>query len=158
VYKKILVPLDGSELAECSLNHARAIAQGCNTPEVVLLRVVEPLPAISTAAYVDAGSDFLSKVTEIGRVEAENYLANLSRRLKSEGWNVTTSLAHGAAAAKILEYAEKNQVDLIVMSTHGRSGMSRFMFGSVADKVVRHALIPVLTVAPSVCAVTGKQP
>lgn len=151
MYKKILVPLDGSEFSECSLAHARAIAQGCQVPEVIILRVVEPLSTQVSATMAEAGGTWLIRAEESNRQEAEAYMAGMSERLKNEGWMPQTVLTFGRAADEILDYARDNKVELIIMTTHGRSGISRFAFGSVADKVVRHSPIPVLTIAPPGC-------
>jgi nucleotide-binding universal stress UspA family protein len=151
MYQKVLAPLDGSELAECTLRHVQAIATACNIPEVIILKVVEPLSSTVVSAYAEAGSagaDMLNKAEEQTKVEAQNYIDKVSQRLKSAGIQVKAEVIEGNAAEVILDYARDNQVDLIVMSTHGRSGISRFAFGSVADKVVRHALAPVLTISP----------
>lgn len=83
---------------------------------------------------------------------AENYITGISTRFIQEtGADVRSALAYGNAANEILEYATKNNVDLIVMTTHGRSGITRWLFGNVADKVSHHSTIPVLIVAPSGC-------
>ncbi len=151
MYKKILAPLDGSELSECSLKHVRAIATGCNVPEVVLLRVVEPISSQAIAALAEAGGDLIARVEKYQQNEAKDYLSKLADKLKEEGIVTKTVLVQGIAADKILDYAKKNQVDLIIMSTHGRSGVTRWLFGSVADKVLRHSKVPVLIVTPAGC-------
>jgi nucleotide-binding universal stress UspA family protein len=155
LYNKILVPLDGSQFSECSLPQARDIAQGCQAAETILLRVVEPLPAQAAAAYAEAGGDWLAKAEALNRDDADSYMANLSRRLTEEGWPVRAMLAFGRAADEIISYAEKNGVDLIIMTTHGRSGISRWAFGSVTDRVVRYSRVPVLTIAPPGCRLPG---
>ena len=148
MYKKILAPLDGSELSECSLEHVKAIVTGCRVPEVVLLRVVEPAPA---QAYLEVSEDFRRGVEEKTLAEAGDYLSKAAANLKKEGAVAQTAVIGGRAAEEILDYASKNQVDLIVMSTHGRSGISRWVMGSVAEKIMRHSPIPVLMVSPSGC-------
>ncbi len=151
MYKKILAPLDGSKLAECSLEHVKAIASGCNVPEVVLLRVVEPIPAQTAAALAEAGADFLVQAERRNRTDAETYISEVTAMLKKEGLAVQGALARGNAAEEILDYAKKNHVDLIIMSTHGRSGVTRWVFGSVADRLLRHSTVPVLVVSPAGC-------
>ena len=150
MYKKILVPLDGSELAEHVLEHVKAIAKGCQAPQVVLLQVIEPLlvpgrPDISVADnYREAEDKFESSV--------KDYLSRVAEALKKSGIAAGTAIAritHGSAAGEILNYATENGVDLIVMSTHGKSGSSRWHFGSVSDRVSSHSAIPVLIVTPS---------
>jgi nucleotide-binding universal stress UspA family protein len=152
MYQKILVPLDGSQLAECVVEHVKSIATGCQVPTVALLRVVEPLslPAnLPDEMAVDAYRDANVKAED----RAKNYLSEMAERLKAEGIAVETDITDGPPADEILSYAEKKGIDLIVMSTHGRSGVSRWFFGSVADKVVRQSLTPVLTVTPRGCRI-----
>ncbi len=151
MYKKILAPLDGSEFSECSLAHVIAVATGCNVPEVILLRVVEPLPASTVSALAEAGGNLIAQVEQDNNTEAEDYILHMVEKLKKEGISAQGVTVAGEADESILDYAGKNQADLIVMSTHGRSGISRFAFGSVADRVVRHSTVPVLTVSPPGC-------
>ncbi|MFC2045727.1 universal stress protein [Chloroflexota bacterium] len=147
MYKKILVPLDGSDLAECTLGHVKAIATGCHVPEVVLLKVIEE-PVLP---YVEAA--FLHDTRDKLEAEAKDYLSGIAATLKKDGVAADTAVVHGAAAHDILEYAKNNNIDLIIISTHGLSGAFRWVFGSVADRVVRHSPIPVLTVSPEGCRV-----
>ena len=150
MYKKILVPLDGSKLAECALEHVKAIAAGCNVPEIILFRVVEPNPAASEA--LSEGAFMYEELNDQMRQLAEKYLTAITLKFREEsGVDVHSALAYGYAANEILEYAVKNNVDLIVMTSHGRSGISRWLFGSVADRVSHHSTIPVLIVTPSGC-------
>ncbi|MDD5038342.1 MAG: universal stress protein [Dehalococcoidales bacterium] len=151
MYQKILAPLDGSELAECSLEHVRTVATGCGVSEVVLLRVVEPLHASTIGALAPAGGDLIAKVEKDNRTEAEDYVSEMVERLKKEGVAVKGDIVNGRAADEILKYAEKNQPDLIIMSTHGRSGVSRWAFGSVADRIIHQSPIPVLIVSAPGC-------
>jgi nucleotide-binding universal stress UspA family protein len=142
LYEKILVPLDGSALAECVLPHVKAIAAGRGTGQVVLLRVVEPLPAGTPPAI-----DF-ELVQKAGVKAAEEYLARIKAELSKEGLNVEAKVLTGRPAETITEFAQRNKVDLITLATHGRSGISRWVFGSVADKLVRSSSAPVLLIRP----------
>jgi nucleotide-binding universal stress UspA family protein len=151
MYKKILAPLDGSKLSECSLEHLKAIAIGCAVPEVILLRVVEPLSALATADLAQAGGNLLAKEEQQSKDEAQDYLSKLDAKLKKEGLATKAVSVYGRAAEVILDYASKNKVDLIIMSTHGRSGVSRWAFGSITDRVLRHSAVPVLIVSPAAC-------
>jgi len=144
MYKKILAPLDGSEFSECILEHAKSIALGCSTPDVVLLMVVEP---------AQLEEDLREKVDTKNKKAAKDYLAKVADRLKKEGLAAQSTVIVGKPADAILDYAAKNKVDLIVMSTHGRSGITRWAAGSVADRVMRNSPAPVLLVAPSGCRV-----
>ena len=141
MYSKVLVPLDGSEVAECALNHTQAIVRGCNIVDVVLLRVIG-----HTASYRES----FAAMVDVERVEAEErtaaraYLDATVKQLAESGLSVQADMVNGDAAEAIVDYADKNGVDLIVMATHGRSGVRRWAMGSVADRVVRHARVPVL--------------
>ena len=150
MYKKILVPLDGSELAECALKHVKAIALGCNVPEVVLFRVVEP--TYLGADALSASSVMYSNLLEQIQQEADTYIKAVTQEFINEsGINAQSMLAFGNAADEILKYAEKSGADLIIMTTHGRSGVTRWLFGNVADRVSHHSTVPVLIIAPPGC-------
>ena len=144
MYKKILVPLDGSELAECVLPHVESIAKGCEAESVVFVRALEPLPS---AAYVYLSAEEGKEADERGERAAREYLDQVASRVKLGGVKVQKELITGRAAESITEYAADNDVDLIIMATHGRSGMSRWVWGSVADRILRSACcMPVLMV------------
>jgi nucleotide-binding universal stress UspA family protein len=144
MYKKILVPLDGSEFAEKALPHAKSITKGCGVEQVVLLRVVAP---IIKDVRDQIGAEQVRQ-TEVKREQqAQEYLEKKVAELKKENINVSSELAkHSDAADKILEYSVQNKFDLIVMSTHGRTGVQKWVFGSVANKVMVNSYIPVLMV------------
>ncbi|MFQ5886885.1 MAG: universal stress protein [Anaerolineae bacterium] len=140
MYKKILVPLDGSELAETVLSHVEAL-----TPEaeMILLRV---LPATGV----------LPATAEAERSAAQESLERAKERLQEKGIKAHTTIRHGEdAAGEITDYAEVNDVDLIAMSTHGRSGVGRWIFGSVAEKVLRGTNKPILLVRVPGISKTG---
>jgi nucleotide-binding universal stress UspA family protein len=158
MYKKIMVPLDGSELAECVFPHVESIVKGCSVPDVVLIRVVEPvlLPAGTgsdgsvifneeEAARIRSQSDLLHKHN------AENYLKSLVGRMQPGIPHLHTEVLMGKPADILAAYAEKNGIDLIVIATHGRSGVSRWVWGSVADKILRSACVPVLMIRVPGC-------
>ena len=142
MYKKILVPLDGSKLAEQAIPYATELCKGAT--EVTLFQVVHlPLPL----AAPDVSMAVPLPDPEELREEALNYLEELAVPLREEGVNVKTdALERDVVAEAIVDYAEQNDIDLIVMTTHGRSGLSRLVFGSVAESVVRHAPCPVLLI------------
>lgn len=158
MYKKILAPLDGSELAECALEHVKAIAAGCDIPEVILLRIVESISSFALGELAAANAELATQVQQYNEKEhtdqAKRYIDEKLDELKKEGIVAQPAIASGTPAEGILGYAEKNQIDLIVMSTHGRSGISRWAFGSVAEKVVRASTIPVLLVTAPGCRIT----
>jgi nucleotide-binding universal stress UspA family protein len=155
MYKKILVPLDGSNLSECSLDHAKAIASCSSAPEVILLRAVEPMSFMDIATIAQSDSDaFTKSMAIIGKQamdEAKSYLTKVEGKLNKGGLKTKIVAVSGNPAETILDYASKNKVDMIIMSTHGRSGVSRWAFGSVTDKIVSHADVPVLTISPKGC-------
>jgi nucleotide-binding universal stress UspA family protein len=158
MYQKIMVPLDGSELAECVLPHMESIATGCGTPKVVFVRVVEPVH-LPVAAVGDGGpvltADDAAKMRkaedERNKAEAREYLGSIIRRSKFGGATPQAEVIVGKPADSLAEYAKKNGVDLIVIATHGRSGVSRWVWGSVADRVMRSACVPVLMVRAPGC-------
>ncbi len=142
MYKKMLVPLDGSIFAASALEHAKAIAKGCDVPELVLIRVVVPVPG-----YAGMGEDWHNEAEKRAKKWTKDYLAEIAEELKKDGITAKSVMAEGDAADEILSYAKKNNVDLIVMSTHGSSGVARWLLGSVADRVVRHSVCPVLVIS-----------
>jgi len=146
MYRKVLVPLDGSDVAECAFPHVQAIARGCDVVDVVLLRVIGPLPI--PGDYVISEGD-RTRLESRYRSEAQSYLEKATKQLAGGGLSVRGDLVEGNAADAIVDYAGKNDVDLIIMATHGRSGIGRWALGSVADRVVRHAKVPVLLVRAS---------
>jgi len=147
MYKKILVPLDGSPFSESSLEHVKAIARGCAVPEVVLLRVMEPIQATDMATFAQTGIDIVPYMNEIEAV-AKSYVDKMVADLQKAGLQAQGISTVGRAADTILSYIDQNGVDLVIMSTHGRSGISRWFMGSVADKVVRNSKVPVLLISP----------
>jgi nucleotide-binding universal stress UspA family protein len=142
MYQKILVPLDGSDVAECVLPHVKAIARGCGGRQLILIRVVEPLPA---GMYVDLDPGTLQKA---GLEEAKQYLAKVQAELKKAGVDSEVKVVTGRAAEAIADFAQREKVDLIILATHGRTGISRWIFGSVADRLLRSSPAPVLVIRP----------
>jgi len=133
--EKILVPLDGSTLAEAAMWKAAEMANGGT---VSLLRAAE--------AHTLPGADPVdAQVTAVR--EAEEYLASALKRLEQQGVkNLETHVWYGPPAAAIVEAAAVQKVDLIVMSTHGRSGLGRLILGSVAESVLRGTRTPILVI------------
>jgi len=151
MYKRILVPLDGSELAQCAVNEIKnVVGEGS---QVILLRVMEVVSSLVLEAGIQAEAPN-SGIVEVERRNAETarrYLERIAARLKKNGIEAKTAVVWGRSADMIIDYTSKNNVDLIVISTHGRSGISRWAFGSVADRVLRSATVPVLIVTPKGC-------
>lgn len=142
--RRILVPLDGSDVAESVLVKARQLSARQDA-EFILLRVVT-LPPTTEDDAGQPGDLLWSRATE--------YLQGLSRGLTSEGLHVRCKVIEGFPAQRILEIAAREQAKLIVMSTHGRSGIPRWVFGSVTEDVVRASPIPVVAV-PSFAGADG---
>lgn len=152
MYKKILVPLDGSSVAECVLPHVAAIARGCQTPGVILVQAVEPLSVpygreISELKSIEQATAFEAH----RRVDAEKYLSATAARLGKAGIKAKAEVIYGKAAEALSDFAAKNGVDLVVIATHGRSGVSRWVWGSVTDRVLRSAGVPILMVRAPGC-------
>jgi nucleotide-binding universal stress UspA family protein len=141
VYAKILVTLDGSSLAECTLGQVGQLAR-LTGAEICLLRV----GYVTTFPGVDM-TDAEVKVIE----EAESYLNTIAARLQKQGLNASVHVRFGHAVDEILEQAK--DVDLVAMSTHGRSGFGRWALGSVADRVMRRCPKPVLLCRAESCPV-----
>jgi nucleotide-binding universal stress UspA family protein len=141
MFKKILVPLDGSSFAEEALPHARELAE-CGGAEIVLARVDEPYEP-PPGIFVPA-----TAIPEVVRLSAGEYLEQLVSRLRLAGFKVESVVLDGKVADALLKYAREEGVDLIVMSTHGRTGISRLLMGSVAEQIVHGAHCPVLLMRP----------
>ena len=149
MYQKVLVPLDGSELAECALDHVRVMVKGGLAGEVTLLKVVKidiPADALYGANFdINAmrGSLFAS---------ARKYLAGVESRLNAEGIAVKKEVIEATRpAGAITEYARKNSIAMIVIATHGYTGMKKLMLGSVALSVLHDSHVPVLLIRPEGC-------
>ena len=140
LFHTLLLPLDGSELAEKALPWAEELVKKLRT-QLCLLRVYSPLPGVVMGE--------LSNLDEIMKAQqrtASSYLGEFSRKLKKKGMEAQTEVVEGNAPEEILEYTRRHHIDLVVMSTHGRSGLGRWVLGSVTDRVVRAGEVPVLVV------------
>lgn len=147
MYSRILVPLDGSALSELALPHAKALAQHFNG-ELIIIRVCQPVamplevyPTLAGVSY-----DYTVELQTQVEKETQDYLIDLQKKLQKDNIKCRHIAAEGFIPDVILEVAEKERVDLIVMSTHGRSGLSRWVYGSVAAKVLQAAHCPVFLV------------
>ena len=141
MYKKILVPLDGSKLSESVLNHVVTIATSCQVPKVILIRVRKPL---DESIWETMDTEIAEELDQAYHDESVKYLKGIAKKLEKKDIVVETEVLEGNPAEEIIKYSKNNVVDLITMSTHGRSGFSRIFFGSVADKVMRQTEIPIL--------------
>lgn len=142
---RILVPLDGSELAAKALVQARRLLRGPET-DVILVRVVETggLDPVHSAA-----------VTPRLRLEASDYLARLKNDLVRSGIKARPVVGEGLAWEQIVDVARREEATLIVMTSHGRTGLARWVLGSVAEKVIRSSRIPVLVLRSFETGATG---
>ena len=156
MYRRIMVPLDGSKLAECVLPHLESIAGGCNPDEVVLVTVTERIPGYRLIEdhQTDAAVREREVPEAVGKKErqGQKYLDRIAKGLQSKAIKVKTEVLMGDPAQEITFAAEHGECDLIIMASHGRSGPSRWAFGSVADKVFRASCVPVLMVRGPGCA------
>ena len=145
MYNKILVPLDGSQLAEKVLPHATAIAKATSA-EVTLFTVVQYTLGSLGGGYVETLPEMMAERKAVARAEAMIYLERIQRNLKDQGIVAHCDAIEDDVAGGIIAYAEQKGFDLIAMATHGRSGLDRFIMGSIAEKVVRGTLKPVLLI------------
>ena len=145
MFKKILVPLDGSALAEAILPQVTELAR-VHAAELVILRVA--------LAHAFPGADPTEAQLHAVR-DSEKYLEGVEQGLKGGGLQVSSVVRYGHAAEEILDHSAFAGIDLIAMSTHGRTGVSRWVLGSVAEKVLRASTTPLLLVrAPGAGATT----
>ena len=149
MYKRILVPLDGSELAECVLPHVESIVKGCGAESVVFLRVLET--DMPSAIYAYTVESLRTEIEESVEKAAREYIDEVVGRVNLGEVEVQKQFIAGKAAESIAEYATKNDIDLILIATHGRSGVNRWAWGSVADRVLRSACVPILMVRAPGC-------
>lgn len=154
MYQQILLPLDGSELAELALGPARELALAFQA-RLHLLQVLsysQDFDLVRGAEYGALSDDYIGKLLEevaaAQTSKAEAYLAGMAAELEAAGVEVATGYEMGSPAEKILGYARAAEIDLIVMSTHGRGGLGRLLVGSVTDRVIRAGEQPVLVVPP----------
>ena len=141
-FEKLLVPLDGSEFAEMALEPAVAIAQSMGS-EVVLFRVAQPIPRTRALAEMP---DVYNDVVAATSREAENYLQNIRARFPEDNIVVEYRPGEQGVARQILDYALNSGIDLIVMSSHGYTGVKRWAYGSVTEKILHGACCATLVV------------
>ncbi len=148
--QRILVPLDGSPLAEQALPYVESLVRGSDS-EIILLRVLETLeiPGYVEAFVEDAlemkeGKDWKQRREQERQEAAKAYLSQLEEEIKGRGTKAREAVQVGKAAESILQYAEANSVSLIALSTHGRSGITRWVYGSVAARVIEGSTKPIL--------------
>jgi len=143
----VLVPLDGSKLAEKSIGPAKHILRehGHITLATVIQAPKPPVyayPSADVVHEIQEDSEYMTRAVP----QAQHYLESIARNLRVNGYKVNIEILSGDPASAIIELAEKIHPDVIVMSTHGRSGLSRFLFGSVTTKVLSTTAYPVLVI------------
>ena len=138
MFKRVIIPLDGSELAEAILPFIIQIA-GPLDIEVTLVRVLQPVPP---EVVEGVGRVMIDDVGQ-RQAEAQTYLADLATSIGTSGVRVRTDVRIGVPVREIVECVRERDADLVAMTTHGRSGLGRFLFGSVAEAVLRQAEVPV---------------
>jgi nucleotide-binding universal stress UspA family protein len=149
MFEKVLVPLDGSKVGEAAIavieQLVDKLAPGIKV-EVKLIGVVTVLRHWVVVGEASAPVSYTDEELKIIRERVTDYLNKAGEPLRKKGLSVSTMVVMGNAADEIIKAAEETKVDLIAMSTHGRSGLRRLAFGSITDKVLRHSPVPVLTV------------
>ena len=152
MYKRILVTLDGSALAEQVLPHVKALIEGRPDTRIFLLSIAQVIDAAAASAMLYPIAVYpgrpIDEQAERRRLEDElcSYLRSIELQLNQNGNSVNSEVRFGQPAEEIIAYAHDIQADLIAMSTHGRSGLARWAYGSVADRVLHAAECPVLLV------------
>ena len=135
-FENILVPMDGSDCAEMILPKVEKLA-GDLKAGIALLQVVY--------AHTFPGTDPTEAEVAVVR-KAEEYLKKIEGRLKAKGFKVDSHVRYGNDAEEILDHASQKEIDMVAMTTHGRSGVKRFLLGSVAEKILRHSTKPIFLV------------
>lgn len=169
MFGTVLVTLDGSRLSEAALDVAVRLVAGTET-QIILLSVGDPLPEFDTEVLNleqptpelnEAPGDLLllprearaidqrARLYEQRRNELMRYLTPHLERLQEQGLRVSAAVAFGDAAASIIRFARTHDIDVIVMATHGRTGLAHLLYGSVAERVVASGVAPVLLVRPT---------
>lgn len=145
MFKQLLVPLDGSDLAEKALPAALELAEKFDS--IITLLCVTEIPHIIAGAGSRVETKMVVDLREQAHHQALNYIESLEATLTEQGYSVKGQVIRGIQVADtILDAVQAVEADTIVMSTHGRTGLSRWVYGSIADKLLRHATVPVLLI------------
>jgi len=152
MFQKILIPLDGSKLAECVLPFLDDLVKNSES-DVILISVTESVPGYRPVKNHSQPGEERLMPEAVGKKErqAEKYLNRIAKGLTKKGFKVQTRVLLGNPAQEITYYARYHGCDLVVMASHGRTGPSRWAFGSVADKVFRAICTPVLMIRGPGC-------
>jgi nucleotide-binding universal stress UspA family protein len=146
MFGKILVCLDGSNLSEQLVPYATEVARRFGS-RVVLLQVLQ-IPSSLAAASAQGAENVIEEELRRLSFEAHQYLEGIAARMKEQGVQVEVAVIEGTPGDAIVDYSSQSEIELIVVATHGRKNIGRLVFGSVADHVMRHTAIPVLSVKP----------
>lgn len=138
MYEKILVPLDGSEVAESIIPFVEKSATA-HKSTIVLLRIVQ-IHTLPGQTDIEGESAAIR--------DAEQYLSRIEEALKKKGFDVESHVRYGKDAEEIINFCDEPGIDIIAMSTHGRTGLGKWLLGSVAERIVRHCPIPTLLYRP----------
>ena len=177
MYKKVVVPLDGSKLAELALPHLEVIGKGCSIPDILLISVTEKiegvvpkggtydefiperpadkqLPAVETSQWGIVFSTYAAGVQKVpmtlGKMArtAADYLCKIARDLEKKGFNVVATVLVGNPADQIARYTAEQSADLIIMAGKGKTGVGRWNMDNIAAKIIKDTCTPVLLVRP----------
>ena len=149
MYERILVPLDGSKIGEAALPYIEELVSKLQPEpkvEVTLLQVVSSMAHWIIAGEATAKVAYTEEEMKQIQGKAMGYLNRASEGLRNRGATVNVEVRTGRAADEIIKFADEMKVDLVAMSTHGRSGITRWAFGSVTDRVLQSGTAPILTV------------
>jgi len=150
MYQHVMLPLDGSELAECVLPQLEKLISGTGGARVTLIQIVPPM-----RMYSDVEDRFppaeLKRLEDDSIAGAREYLETVASRLAEKGIDAEQVVLVGNVVARLVEYAEKNDVDLIMMSSHGRSGISHLLLGETASSLIHRSCFPVLVIRAPGC-------
>lgn len=177
MYKKVVVPLDGSKLAEAALPHLEEVAKGCHIADVLLVSATEKVtgnipsgqvsesfitdqPTISPTqqlivfqpgvVFGTASPKIQNTPVHLGKMAktATDYLYKVAQELQNKGFRVTASVVVGDPAEEIVHFAEEQSADLIIMASRGKSGFNRWNMSNIAEKIIRTTNIPILLIKP----------
>lgn len=157
MYRKVLVPLDGSELAECALSQVKNLAKDGATGEIILLNIVVVEFPWTDFSETNAGFGVIfdyQAFRDARLNQAKIYLAKIQSQLSAEGLKVhVESIEAKAPVQAIADYAQKHDIDLIVIASHGYTGMKKMLLGSVALSLLNESHVPVLLIKPQLCRI-----
>jgi len=150
IYKKIISPMDGSKLAECVLPHVEAIALSCQVGTVELVRVV-PQVELHIKGAVPISSEQERELNDEAVKEAKAYLDEIKGKLAAKGVSAAVTILSGPTAKTLADHIDQSGADLVIISTHGRSGPSRWVWGSIADRLLHSTCTPILMIRAPGC-------